>query len=162
VTEALADLPGLIVAGAPYRGVGMPDCISQGRAAAVGVEALLGGLRTGDLRPGADPDPDPVTLAGATRDADPHDRSVPLDRVAPGNGGRVASVGPAHRAELAREGVRPGVDLSVASAAPFDGPLVLRLGRARVALDRSVARTIEMTVGDRSTASDQAPSTPAS
>jgi len=142
VTEALVDLPGLIVAGAPYRGVGMPDCISQGRAAAVSAAAVVGGTR------GESP--------SSTLDADPPLISTPLDRLAPGNGGRVASVGPAHRAELAREGVRPGVDLSVASAAPFDGPLVLHLGRARVALDRSVARTVEMTVGERPTGTDVA------
>jgi oxygen-dependent protoporphyrinogen oxidase len=40
-TDALAGLPGVILAGAPYRGVGLPDCISQGRAAAAEVVALL-------------------------------------------------------------------------------------------------------------------------
>lgn len=141
VSEALADLPGLIVAGAPYRGVGLPDCISQGRAAAARVEAVLG-----DRRMDASPVAVPLPIA------------VPLDRVAPGDGGRVASVGPTHRAELAREGVRPGADLSVASAAPFDGPLVLRIGRARVALGRSVARTVEVAVGAGSPTNDDDPS----
>ena len=145
VSEALAALPGLIVAGAPYRGVGLPDCISQGRAAAGSVEAILGGVR-------------PAVTPGATPDADPPQVSVPLHRVAPGNGGRVISVGPSHRAELAREGVRPGADLSVSSAAPFAGPLVLRIGRARLALARSVARTVEVTVGVGSTTSDDLPS----
>ena len=145
VSEALAALPGLIVAGAPYRGVGLPDCISQGRAAAGSVEAILGGVR-------------PDAIPGATPDADPPQVSVPLHRVAPGNGGRVISVGPSHRAELAREGVRPGADLSVSSAAPFAGPLVLRIGRARLALARSVAGTVEVTVGVGSTTSDDLPS----
>jgi Fe2+ transport system protein FeoA len=57
-------------------------------------------------------------------------------------------VGPAHRADLAHEGVRAGVHLSVSSAAPFGGPLVLQVGHARVAVARSVARTVDVTVGD--------------
>jgi succinate dehydrogenase/fumarate reductase flavoprotein subunit len=36
---ALAPYPGLRIAGGAYRGVGLPDCIAQGRAAA---EAILG------------------------------------------------------------------------------------------------------------------------
>ena len=34
IEAALADVPGLVLAGATYRGVGVPDCIAQGRAAA--------------------------------------------------------------------------------------------------------------------------------
>jgi oxygen-dependent protoporphyrinogen oxidase len=42
--EALAGLPNLAIAGAAFRGVGVPDCIAQGRAAAAWVgEALSGG-----------------------------------------------------------------------------------------------------------------------
>jgi oxygen-dependent protoporphyrinogen oxidase len=37
-TEAV---PGLVLAGAPYRGVGIPDCVSQGRTAADRVAATL-------------------------------------------------------------------------------------------------------------------------
>ncbi len=40
---ALEGLPGLVLAGAPYRGVGLPDCITQGRAAAAEIAALLSG-----------------------------------------------------------------------------------------------------------------------
>ncbi len=41
--EALDQLPNLAIAGAPFRGVGVPDCIAQGRAAAGRVaEALTG------------------------------------------------------------------------------------------------------------------------
>jgi oxygen-dependent protoporphyrinogen oxidase len=31
---ALAPFPGIALAGAAYRGVGIPDCVTQGRAAA--------------------------------------------------------------------------------------------------------------------------------
>ena len=42
---ALAGLPNLIIAGAAFRGVGVPDCIAQGRAAATRVgEVLSGGV----------------------------------------------------------------------------------------------------------------------
>jgi oxygen-dependent protoporphyrinogen oxidase len=43
--EGLAGLPNLAIAGAAFRGVGVPDCIAQGRAAAERVvEALSGGV----------------------------------------------------------------------------------------------------------------------
>ena len=134
--DALAATPGLILAGAPYRGVGMPDCIGQARSAAARVVTLLGG---GEETP-----------RDAAAGYEPGVQTVALDRIPVGARGRVASVGADHRAELAREGLRAGTDLSVASAAPFGGPLVLRVGRARVALARSVARSVEVSVaGER-------------
>jgi oxygen-dependent protoporphyrinogen oxidase len=41
---ALAGAPNLVLAGAAYRGVGLPDCIAQGRAAAARVGAVLSGV----------------------------------------------------------------------------------------------------------------------
>jgi oxygen-dependent protoporphyrinogen oxidase len=41
--EELRAVPGLLLAGAAYHGVGLPDCIAQGRAAADQVGDLLGG-----------------------------------------------------------------------------------------------------------------------
>lgn len=38
---ALAAVPAVLIAGAPYRGVGLPDCIAQGRAAAARVGERL-------------------------------------------------------------------------------------------------------------------------
>ena len=44
-SAALAGLPNLAIAGAAFRGVGVPDCIAQGRAAAARVgEVLSGGV----------------------------------------------------------------------------------------------------------------------
>jgi oxygen-dependent protoporphyrinogen oxidase len=134
--EALADLPGLVVAGAPYRGVGLPDCIAQGRAAAAALASLIGDGPSTSAR---------NETLGVDRDG-PASR---LDQVAVGLGGRVVSVEPAHRADLAHEGVRTGVHLSVSSAAPFGGPLVLRVGGARIALARSVAATVEVAIEER-------------
>jgi oxygen-dependent protoporphyrinogen oxidase len=48
---ALSATPGLILAGAPYRGVGLPDCIAQGMSAARQAVDTLRGIRTGALRP---------------------------------------------------------------------------------------------------------------
>jgi oxygen-dependent protoporphyrinogen oxidase len=43
IDRRLAELPGLFLAGAAYRGVGIPDCVRDGEAAG---EAALAGLRT--------------------------------------------------------------------------------------------------------------------
>jgi len=129
--DALDAAPGLILAGAAYRGVGLPDCIAQGRAAASRVVELLGG------------DSGLLATDGAAGFVE---AATPLDRLPAGGGGRVLSVGPAFRDELAGEGVRPGSDLSVSSAAPFGGPLVVIVGQARVAVARSVTATVPMAV----------------
>lgn len=42
IRERVAALPGLAVAGATYRGVGIPDCISSGDEAADAIRAMLG------------------------------------------------------------------------------------------------------------------------
>ena len=41
--DALASLPNLVLAGSAYGGVGLPDCVAQGRAAAVRIQEVLGG-----------------------------------------------------------------------------------------------------------------------
>jgi oxygen-dependent protoporphyrinogen oxidase len=46
---ALAATPGLILAGSPYRGVGLPDCIAQGQHAAQRAFDALRGARAGAL-----------------------------------------------------------------------------------------------------------------
>ena len=45
IDAALAGHPGLAVAGAAYRGVGIPDCIRSGEAAAESVARALAGAR---------------------------------------------------------------------------------------------------------------------
>jgi oxygen-dependent protoporphyrinogen oxidase len=59
VEAAVAAWPAVTVTGASYRGVGLPDCISQGQAAAASVAARLGA----EVRP-VDVDP-PVRRAVA-------------------------------------------------------------------------------------------------
>ncbi len=133
---ALADVPNLVLAGAAYRGVGLPDCIAQGRAAATRTQEILGGSGAGV----AGPEIAVAQVAGPP--------PTSLDRLPIGRPGRVVSVGPAFRDELAGEGVRPGTALSVSAAAPFGGPLVVLVGRARVAVARSVAATVAVSTGE--------------
>lgn len=73
--DSLSRVPNLVLAGAAYRGAGLPDCIAQGRAAAARVQDVLGGTD----------DHVSATSGAGTR---------PLDRVPTGVGGRVAGVGP--------------------------------------------------------------------
>ncbi len=47
VLAAAGDVPGLVLAGATYRGVGIPDCVAQGRAAAVEAARIIGGAAGG-------------------------------------------------------------------------------------------------------------------
>ncbi len=45
IFAGLDGVPGLLLAGAPYRGVGIPDCVAQGQAAAQAAGELVGGTR---------------------------------------------------------------------------------------------------------------------
>jgi oxygen-dependent protoporphyrinogen oxidase len=47
IDEAMAAWPEVVLAGASYRGVGLPDCISGGLAAAATIRGLLGGSTAG-------------------------------------------------------------------------------------------------------------------
>ena len=136
--QGLVATPGLILAGAPYRGVGLPDCIAQGRAAAATALQVLGGSADHAATAARNHEAAAPVVAAP----------VPLHRVTAGSRGRVTVIGPEHRAELVREGVRPGASVAVRSTAPFGGPLVVEVGRARVALAQSVARTVELTVDE--------------
>lgn len=62
----------------------------------------------------------------------------------PGSQVRVAHVDVAHAARLAFHGLFPGTALTVERDAPFGGPRIVRIGGARVALARAVARTIDV------------------
>jgi Fe2+ transport system protein FeoA len=55
---------------------------------------------------------------------------------------RVVAVDEAAREELEREGLLPGVVVVVTARTPLGGPVVVELGRARLALSASVARLV--------------------
>lgn len=67
---------------------------------------------------------------------------VPLDRLPPSVEAMVVDVPPQHRSELAGEGLRVGRTVHVTGRAPFGGPVLLMVGRARLAVSRSVAAGI--------------------
>jgi Fe2+ transport system protein FeoA len=55
---------------------------------------------------------------------------------------RVVAVDQACRASLAPEGVDVGVEISVERRLALGGPLIVRLGRTRLAIARSLARGV--------------------
>ena len=55
---------------------------------------------------------------------------------------RVTTVGVLHADELAREGILPGAILEVASRTPLGGPVIVALGRVRLALSAEVAAAV--------------------
>ena len=123
---ALAPFPALRLAGGAYRGVGLPDCIAQGVAAADAVLGRLGGA------PAADAGPDQPDAEAGRGDAS-------LGSLPVGATGTVRSVQGEHRAELGLEGVHVGTRIAVATRAPLGGPVVVQVGRAWVAVDRAIA-----------------------
>jgi oxygen-dependent protoporphyrinogen oxidase len=131
IDAALAGVPNLSLVGGAYRGVGLPDCIGQGRAAARRIASVLAGAEATartlpDVAPSAGP-PSSIRLLDA--------RS--------GTTGRIVALPPASD-DLAREGLHLGTDLVVHARAPLGGPIVVGLGRARIAIPRTVAASIHL------------------
>jgi Fe2+ transport system protein FeoA len=81
----------------------------------------------------------------ATRPVVPDERplpapaAIPLDRLRVGAEGVVVEIAARHRDELAVEGLLVGRSIRVTGRAPFRGPVLLDVGRARLALSRDVA-----------------------
>lgn len=127
---ALAETPQIALAGGAFRGVGLPDCIAQGTAAAARLARLLGGGTDGTATAPATPGP---VRASPTLAAVPDGPTAVVQRIA------------ADRAdELGLEGAGAGSQVEVASHAPLGGPIAVRSGRARIALPRRVADAIEV------------------
>lgn len=70
------------------------------------------------------------------------DAPVPLSRVAIGWRRVIEVVDGPDRAELEREGVLPGSVVVVTARTPLGGPVVVELGRARLALSAKVAAQV--------------------
>jgi Fe2+ transport system protein FeoA len=76
---------------------------------------------------------------------DPVASSVPLSRAAVGEPRVVIRVvGPA-RDELEREGLMPGSGVAVIGRTPLGGPVIVQIGRTRLALSRNVAAQVATT-----------------
>lgn len=67
---------------------------------------------------------------------------LPLSRVVPGQPRAIERVTGAARAELEREGMLPGSVVVVAARTPLGGPVVVELGRSRLALSADVAAQV--------------------
>jgi oxygen-dependent protoporphyrinogen oxidase len=61
VEAAMAGVPGIVLTGATYRGVGIPDCVVQGRSAARRLGASLGGSPMAPSEATEPPSSRPVT-----------------------------------------------------------------------------------------------------
>jgi Fe2+ transport system protein FeoA len=68
--------------------------------------------------------------------------AVPLSRVAVGWRRVIEAVDGPDRAELEREGILPGSVVVVTARTPLGGPVVVELGRARIALSAAVAAQV--------------------
>ena len=67
-----------------------------------------------------------------------------LDRLHAGQAALVLSVDGPAAAELLHEGIAPGVSVAVASRTPLGGPLIVLVGRARVAVARPAAAGVRV------------------
>lgn len=67
---------------------------------------------------------------------------VSLAALPPGRAARVVTIDLADIDRLAAEGLHPGDRVEVEVRLPLGGPVVVRVGRARIALARSVAAAI--------------------
>ena len=64
---------------------------------------------------------------------------VPLALLDPGAPARIVAIAAADAERLAAEGIHPGECVEVEARLPLGGPVVVRVGRARIAIARSVA-----------------------
>ena len=69
---------------------------------------------------------------------------VTLDALGPGAQGQVVRIDPALQAELVQHGLIEGAVVRLESRAPFGGPVVVGVGRARLAIGRELARAIRV------------------
>ena len=83
-----------------------------------------------------------IESSRSERVASPRRPAVALVDLAAGVAARVSAIGPDHEAELADSGLGVGSLVVIATRAPLGGPLVVRCGRARLAVPRRIAATI--------------------
>jgi Fe2+ transport system protein FeoA len=74
-----------------------------------------------------------------------------LVEAAPGRRLRVVDIGSDHESALVQEGLAVGTEITVERRLALGGPLIVRTGRTRLALARSVARTIRVVAADEAT-----------
>jgi Fe2+ transport system protein FeoA len=85
----------------------------------------------------------PLSTSGPVLGTTDADASLPLSKAPVGWRRVITGVDGPDRAELEREGVLPGSVVVVAARTPLGGPLVVELGRARLALSAKVAAQVQ-------------------
>ncbi len=73
---------------------------------------------------------------------EPATDAVRLDRLRADVEAVVVEIAARHRDELAAEGVLVGRPIRVTGRAPFRGPILVAVGRGRLAISRDVAATV--------------------
>ncbi|HSQ60108.1 MAG TPA: metal-dependent transcriptional regulator, partial [Acidobacteriota bacterium] len=94
--------------------------------------------------PTHDPHGDPIPTKGGVLGSV---RGEPLPRLAPGTAAVVTHVSDRDAAmlrSLVTLGLVPGAHVAVVDRAPFGGPLTVRIGRRRVALDPALAERVRV------------------
>jgi DtxR family Mn-dependent transcriptional regulator len=98
--------------------------------------------------PAFDPHGDPIPGADGSLT---RRRTTPLSDIADGTRVRIARVdtddGPRLR-WLADEGLVPGTNLTVVSRQPFEGPIIIKRGRAQQVIGHELARLVLCVVGE--------------
>ena len=85
----------------------------------------------------------PLSPSSSAIDPTTADPLLPLSRTPVGWRRVITGIDGPDRGELEREGLLPGSVVVVAARAPLGGPLVVELGRARLALSARVAVQVE-------------------
>ena len=84
----------------------------------------------------------PLASSSSALDSTAPDPLLPLSKVPVGWRRVITGIDGPDRSELEREGILPGSVVVVAARTPFGGPLVVELGRARLALSTRVAAQV--------------------
>lgn len=79
---------------------------------------------------------------------DPRAHARTLDRLTVGRMALVVGVTGAAADELLHEGIAPGVTVTIESRTPLGGPLIVRVGRSRVAVARPAAGDVRILAAD--------------
>ena len=85
----------------------------------------------------------PLPQSSSAPDATAADPFLPLSKAPVGWRRVITGIDGPDRPELEREGVLPGSVVVVAARTPLGGPLVVELGRARLALSARIAAQVE-------------------
>jgi Fe2+ transport system protein FeoA len=88
------------------------------------------------------PETESIGFHGRMASPPAYPAAVPLHSLAAGRSARIREVPAGAAAALTAEGLAPGDVLEIETRQPFGGPIVVRVGHARIALALRIARGI--------------------